>query len=73
MGCFDTTGPLINGEKEETGLIQEVTSSPKRWMRGLNATLVGTSLMVQWLRRHTSNTGDAGLIPGGGTRTPYTL
>ena len=47
MGCFDTTGPLINGEKEETGLIQEVTSSPKRWMRGLNATLAGTSLVVQ--------------------------
>ena len=33
--------PLVNGEKEETGLIQEVTSSPKGWMRGLNATLGG--------------------------------
>ena len=66
---------LLLGAKAtgRASLIQEVTSSPKRWMRGLNATLVGTSLMVQWLRRHTSTTGDAGLIPGGGTRTPYTL
>ena len=27
--------------------------------------------MVQWLRLHTSDTGDMGLIPGGGTRIPH--
>ena len=73
MGCFDTAGPLVNGEKEETGLIQEVTSSPKRWMRGLNATLARTSLVFQWLRRHASNIGDASLIPGRGTKIPHAL
>ena len=33
----------------------------------------GTSLVVQWLRRHASNTGDAGLIPGQGTKIPRAL
>ena len=28
---------------------------------------MGTSLAVHWLRRHSSNAGDAGLIPGQGT------
>ena len=28
----------------------------------------GTSLVVPWLRHHTPNTGDLGLIPGQGTR-----
>ena len=30
-----------------------------------------TSLVVQWLRLHTSNAGDAGLIPGWETRIPF--
>ena len=31
----------------------------------------GTSLVVQWLRLHTSNAGGMGLIPGGGTKIPH--
>ena len=31
--------------------------------------LIGTSLLVQWLRLHTSNAGDPGLITGQGTRS----
>ena len=31
--------------------------------------LVGTSLVVQWLRLHTPNTGGLGSIPGQGTRS----
>ena len=31
--------------------------------------LVGTSLLVQWLRLHTPNAGDQGSIPGQGTRS----
>ena len=33
----------------------------------------GTSLVVQWLRLHASNAGDAALIPGWGTKTPHTV
>ena len=29
--------------------------------------------MVQWLRSHTSNAGDAGLIPGGRTKIPHAM
>ena len=32
----------------------------------------GTSLVVQWLRLHTSNAGDPGSIPGRGTKITYT-
>ena len=31
----------------------------------------GTSLVIQWLRFYTSNTGGAGLIPGQGTKFPH--
>ena len=31
----------------------------------------GTSLEVQWLRLRASNAGDAGLIPGQGTKIPH--
>ena len=34
----------------------------------LTITWMGTSLAVHWLRLHSSNAGDAGLIPGQGTR-----
>ena len=30
----------------------------------------GAAPAVQWLRHHTSNTGDMGLIPGEGTTIP---
>ena len=30
-----------------------------------------TSLVIQWLRFHSSNTGGAGSIPGQGTKFPY--
>ena len=33
----------------------------------------GTSLVVQWLRRHASNTGNAGLIPGQRTKIPHAV
>ena len=33
----------------------------------------GTSLVVQWLRFRTSNKGDAGSIPGQGTKIPYAV
>ena len=36
----------------------------KRW---------GTSLVVQWLRGHTANTGSTGLIPGWGTKIPHAM
>ena len=31
----------------------------------------GTSLVVQWLRLHTSNAEGMGLIPGQGTKIPH--
>ena len=31
--------------------------------------MTGTTLVVQWLRLHTPNIGDLGLIPGHGTRS----
>ena len=31
----------------------------------------GTSLVVQWLRLHTSTAGDMGSIPGRGTKIPH--
>ena len=33
---------------------------------------LGTSLVVQWLRLHTANAGDVGLISGRGTKIPHT-
>ena len=33
----------------------------------------GTSLVVQWLRLHTSNAGGLGSIPGVGTKIPDAL
>ena len=38
----------------------------------LNCYSLGTSLVVQWLRLGTPNTGGPGSIPGQGTR-PYVL
>ena len=32
---------------------------------------MGTSLVVQWLRCHTSTAGGMGLIPGWGTKIPH--
>ena len=32
---------------------------------------LGTSLVAQWLRLHVSTAGEAGLIPGWGTRIPH--
>ena len=34
------------------------------------STCLGTSLAVQWLRRHTPNAGGTGSIPGQGTKIP---
>ena len=31
----------------------------------------GTALVVQWLRLHASNAGDAGSIPGLGNKIPH--
>ena len=39
----------------------------------LKTSKIGTSLMVQWLRLCTSSSGDAGLIPGQGTRIPHKI
>ena len=35
-----------------------------------NRKITGTSLAIQWLRRHASNVGSMGSIPGQGTETP---
>ena len=35
-------------------------------------TSLGTALVVRWLRLCTSTTGDAGSIPGQGTKIPHT-
>ena len=32
-----------------------------------------TSLLVHWLRLHTSNGGELGLIPDGGTKIPHAM
>ena len=37
----------------------------------IKARILGTSLVVQWLRLCTSNAGDAALIPGWGTKIPH--
>ena len=45
-------------------------------MNGISALIKeapGTSLAVQWLRHHASTAGGMGLIPGWGTRIPYTM
>ena len=34
---------------------------------------MGTSLVVQWLRLFTPTAGDAGLVPGWGTKIPHAL
>ena len=39
----------------------------------LNLTEFGTSLGVQWLRLCASTAGDAGLIPGRGTKIPHAM
>ena len=38
-----------------------------------NRKITGTSLAIQWLRRHASNVGSMGSIPGRGTETPHTV
>ena len=37
----------------------------------IKARILGTSLVVQWLRLCTSNAGDTALIPGWGTKIPH--
>ena len=37
----------------------------------LKTPMFGTSLVVKWLRLCASNAGDAGSIPGQGTKIPY--
>ena len=39
----------------------------------LKNVLTATSLVVQWLRRHASTAGGAGLIPGRGAKTPHAV
>ena len=34
---------------------------------------IGTSLVVQWLRLHTSTAGGVGSIPGWGTKIPHAM
>ena len=36
-----------------------------------HVSFLGTSMVVQWLRRHVSNAGEAGSIPGRGTKIPH--
>ena len=43
----------------------------KEYVNGQKIMGTGTSLVVQWLRLHTSNAGGAGLIPGQGTKIPH--
>ena len=41
---------------------------------GVEETVGGTSLVVQWLRLHASKAGvGVGSIPGGGTKIPYAM
>ena len=40
---------------------------------GLELSLQGTSLAVQWLRLRASNAGGAGCTPGRGTKIPHEL
>ena len=41
---------------------------------GVEKTVGGTSLVVQWLRLHASNAGaGVGSIPGGGTKIPHAM
>ena len=35
--------------------------------------MLGTSLLVQWLRLCTPNSGGTGLIPGRGTKIPHSM
>ena len=39
----------------------------------LKMAILGTSLVVQWLRFHAPNTGGRGSIPGQGTRIPHAI
>ena len=42
-------------------------------MYGVYVIVIGTSLVVQWLRLHASTAGGAGSIPGWGTKIPHAL
>ena len=50
---------------------QKKNSKEEALERGLKRTLGLDFSVVQWLRLHTSNTGDAGSIPGWGTKIPH--
>ena len=51
--------------------VHDVSGVLKRERKMLNFPLWATSLVVENLRLHASNTGDSGSIPGWGTKVPH--
>ena len=53
-----------------TGLLTYTFSNTHRNIYN-SSRIIGTSLVVQWLRLQASNTGGEGLIVGQGTKIPH--
>ena len=76
LSCLSHQGSLLWEESDQTRSLPSrnlhfiARKNKQKYI--LNLTL-GTSLMVQLLRLHTSNSGGAGLIPGWGTKTPQAM
>jgi len=64
-----TINIVFRKKEESLGSLPSPAPSPPH--PTLNKSSPGTSLMVQWLRPHTSNAGGMGPIPGWGTKIPH--
>ena len=58
---------VIAGEYKASG--SGGVGDSDNYLTFLKNSFLGTSLVVQWLRRHSPNIGGPGLIPGQGTRS----
>ena len=71
MSKYFTAGPGIEdslvSSLKSSKLMKVHPHSEKCFLRNIKT---GTSLVVQWLKNPPSNAGDAGLIPGQGTKIP---
>ena len=60
---------LIKGIEEDTNRWKAILCSWTGRINIVNMSILGTSLVVQWLRFHAPSAGGSGLIPGQGTRS----
>ena len=67
------TAKLQNGHKITAYINICLLSELKDWEGIVLKLDEGTSLMVVWLRRHSSNAGGTGSIPGRGAKISHTV